>query len=45
MNFGIFMGLVILCLGLTVLTDKYAMVTSFLTRCVSLPLTVTWHAA
>ena len=29
MNFGILMGLVILCLGLTVLTDKFATVTNF----------------
>ncbi|MGP8311856.1 ABC transporter permease [Enterocloster aldenensis] len=29
MNFGILMGLAILCLGLTVLTDKFATVTNF----------------
>lgn len=29
MNFGILMGLVILCVGLTVLTDKFATVTNF----------------
>lgn len=45
MNFGILMGLVILCLGLTVLTDKFATVTNFLTWCVKLPSTSTWHAA
>ena len=30
MNFGILMGLLILCVGLTFLTDKFATVTNFL---------------
>ena len=45
MNFGILMGLVILCLGLTVLTDKFATVTNFFNVVRQLPSTSTWHAA